>query len=547
MNHLCFLQNGSNNQTDLLDAIIYVTIVLFILSVITEKFTQVVRMYPSKFRVTGIIACTLFFIPILVGLFSDFTKETGYLLGISLLLMFNTFCFVMLVVNTDQIQKRFQKYVAKLSVLNNVRKDGEELVPTESQKTKEKEVTILSFIVGFIVTYCFNANLFDLFEIPPKLGWKGNAPILVGNGFEPNPDYFAFDPIPAMGFVLTAFFLAFGSKFFHDLLDTLLQTKELKRKMNDSDTYQVDNIRQFDEYLTTDYYELARICLEQNTVTINALPNLGAYFIGLSSSPVNRRPVIVLHSTVQQNAGYPPFFQGRLDSGKIFTVKTEVVYGFQLPEIHLEEGDSISHVNFGNKPGTICCRVKDHERTYLLTCAHVMTGGSSTVNIQSTDGWINAVTQNDTESADTNFAPIGNWAFAVIDNEIDVALSETTQIVQPVVNINVPPANYTDGMNGAEVFVNGKLNKTRAFVQGHLETDLEFRYNGANHRLRDLILVSKNKIGSPVTATQGGDSGAMVYLAKDKIALGMVVGGNGQYTYLIPLSKILSKTKTQLT
>src|SRR5690606_42039440 len=139
----------------------------------------------------------------------------------------------------------------------------------------------------------------------------------------------------AVGFVLTAFFLAFGSKFFHDLLDTLLQVKEYKRKMNDRETYQVSNIKQFDEYFYTDYLQLAKICLEQNKATVASLPNLGAYFAGASSDALNRRPVTILHSTLQNNTGYPASFQGRADSGNIYNVKTAEVYVFIEYEMHL--------------------------------------------------------------------------------------------------------------------------------------------------------------------------------------------------------------------
>jgi hypothetical protein len=559
---LCLAQSESETPTsgsnDLLDGIIYGTIVLFILSVITEKFTQLARMYPSRFRIAGIVVCTLVLIPIGAGLSAGWWAPEGYLngntkasyvLGIVLLLLSDLFCLIMLIANTDVIQRRFARAFSSLSVLNNVRKSDAGDLIVEDKTTVEREVTILSFIIGFIVAYSFNAHLFGLLDTKPHLGWGDGKPLFVETvKFPlPNPELFSFDAMKAVGFVLTAFFLAFGSKFFHDLLDTLLQVKEYKRKMNDRETYQVSNIKQFDEYFYTDYLQLAKICLEQNKATVAALPNLGAYFVGVSSDPLNRRPVIILHSTLQNNAGYPPSFQGRLDSGKIYNVKTEVVYGFTEPEIHLDPGDSISHKDFSHTPGTICCCVKDNQRTYLLTCAHVMTGGAPVVTVTTTNGWVNLKTPDDTKSADTKFAPIGTLAFALIDNELDAALSETTEVIRPVVNINVPPADYTDALNGAEVRIEGKLNKTQAFVQGYSQEPIKFRYSGGSHKLGGLILISNNNIGTPVTATQKGDSGAMVYLVKDRVALGMVIGGNSQYTYVIPLSRILLRTKTQLT
>ena len=49
---------------DLLDLLIYTLGILFILSVITEKLTQVIRMYPHTFRLIVIAVGVFFYIPI---------------------------------------------------------------------------------------------------------------------------------------------------------------------------------------------------------------------------------------------------------------------------------------------------------------------------------------------------------------------------------------------------------------------------------------------------------------------------------------------------
>jgi hypothetical protein len=64
--------------------------------------------------------------------------------------------------------------------------------------------------------------------------------------------------------------------------------------------------------------------------------------------------------------------------------------------------------------------------------------------------------------------------------------------------------------------------------------------------LKGLLVLSKNGADYFKSLTVGGDSGALVYLTKEKKALGMVVGGNTQYTYAIPFSGILNETKTTL-
>lgn len=522
---------------NILDQLAYVTIVLFILSVIVEKITQLIRLYPWQTKLTMIITLSCLEV-LLVTTQLDYGAFNPHLV---VLFLINTVMLLLIITNMPGFKVKFPETAEKLTVMESINAKAD--VPVDQ---KEKQVMLLSFIIGFFIAYFFKANLLAIFAHPGEnFGWDKNIELFT-EWWVLNPTLLLLTPSEYFGFMLTGFFLTFGSKFFHDLLDTLLEVKHLKRKLNDSETFQINSVKQFDEYMVIDYHELARLCLEQNKARIEALPNLATYFVGMSCNPAKRKAVIILHSTVAQSAGYPTFLHGRLDSGKMFTVETEVVYNFDTPTIHLNAGDSINHINHAQSPGTICCNVVRDNRTFLLTCGHVMTGGLAAPTQATTNGWINSVALEDTQCADMGYGPVGDWCYVLINDEVDIALSLTTETVNPVVNVLVPPADYTPTLDGTEVFVNGKVNKTRAFVRGFMETDLAFQYNGSSHKLRNLILISKNKIGNPLTVTQGGDSGAMVYVTKNKIALGMVVGGNRQYTFLMPLSKILSETKTRL-
>src|SRR5688500_3640886 len=90
------LQASSVQPPDILDSLIYATIVLFILSVITEKLTQLVRYYPRTFRWIGIIACGAFYFPIVRAALYD-PKLSVF--SIILLFLFNTGLLIVLIVN----------------------------------------------------------------------------------------------------------------------------------------------------------------------------------------------------------------------------------------------------------------------------------------------------------------------------------------------------------------------------------------------------------------------------------------------------------------
>ncbi len=169
---------------DPLDGLIIATIVLFILSTITEKFTTLVRMYPRQFRTIGLVFCLVFYYLVFNGIFNK--PLLGIITG-TILLLFNTFLLLVICGNTTGAgtsKWRLTRYLAKnLSVLNNVSKES----GSASKKEEEREVTILSFMIGLIVAFLFNANLFNFFDSLKPPGLRPTSP------FAASP-LFALDP-----------------------------------------------------------------------------------------------------------------------------------------------------------------------------------------------------------------------------------------------------------------------------------------------------------------------------------------------------------------
>ena len=115
--------------------------------------------------------------------------------------------------------------------------DHEEL----AKDKKVREIQMLTLIVGVIVAFACRANLFKIYD-----------PTYVLNWFE--VDWCAYKPIMAIsdffGCMLTGVFLSLGSKFFHDLLGILMETKNLKRKLKDRDgVSNLHTIEEVDKYI----------------------------------------------------------------------------------------------------------------------------------------------------------------------------------------------------------------------------------------------------------------------------------------------------------
>ena len=167
-------------QTDLFDHFIQVTFVLLILSMITEKVANFIKLnFP------------------------------------------------------DNRLKRFFNWKIKLGHNASI-SDYQDV----AKNKKNREVQTLATIIGIVVAYGCRANIFRIYETDFEMGWMSG---------EINSDYFRHYFISDFfGCGLTGLFLSLGSKFFHDLLGVLLETKNLKRKLTGREG--VGNLQTVDEF-----------------------------------------------------------------------------------------------------------------------------------------------------------------------------------------------------------------------------------------------------------------------------------------------------------
>ena len=84
-----------------------------------------------------------------------------------------------------------------------------------AEKRRERQIQLLAMLTGVVVALTSKADFFDLVESQGILkSWKADPSV---------------DILTILGCSITGIFLSQGSKFFHDLLDTLLYFKNTKR------------------------------------------------------------------------------------------------------------------------------------------------------------------------------------------------------------------------------------------------------------------------------------------------------------------------------
>jgi hypothetical protein len=162
-----------------MDAFIQIIFVLLILSMITEKITNLIKMRPTSWA--------------------------------------KQFCMLFL--------KKKKKSEIK-----------------DEKEEKIRQVQLISVVVGIVVAVATRASIFGISDPNFELGW---------HAFDWEQDnmllYLVAD---FFGSVFSGIFLSLGSKFFHDLLDLLLESKNLKRKLTDRESIKnLHTIEEFDAYI----------------------------------------------------------------------------------------------------------------------------------------------------------------------------------------------------------------------------------------------------------------------------------------------------------
>jgi hypothetical protein len=529
----------STTSPDLLNGLIYITIILFVLSVITEKITQLVRQYPLQCQIIGLIPiCSSYFLIVasffwpVIGQLPKGQKNLDAT-DFAALLIINTLFFLLFLINLPYIKHSNKKFPIwfrgqemtvgqRFSGLLMFRNVGKENV---DEKVKEKEISLLSFILGFIIAYLFNANLIELFIHPTKpLGWGDVAPF-IGNTFKLNSDFFGFDFTMAIGFIVSGFFLSFGSKFFHDLLDTLLQAKNLKRKLNDPESYNPETIKEFDDFISLTEKEVIQKAILENKSALEKLPN----FVSLHLAHDSSGNIACLNISDDNLANIPRKLEYTLPSGKKKETPLRIIPSVGVAKVQIGK---VFNPSTPTQIGSIGCALQDSNGTiWLLTCAHVLNGGDFKPKVLQ-----GPIASSQVKYSYNGNTYDGNWVYAFQDSEFDIALfspintnavPQSGLLPQPLKADKITPRQIVD-------FQGGTSDGHGCVFATNVEEPITF--GNGTFRIKGLLkITSSNGLGC---ISQPGDSGSILY-SQNSEAVGLILAANNYFTFAIPVENII--------
>lgn len=403
----------------------------------------------------------------------------------------------------------------------------------------------INIICGFVVAWILHADIFSIIENKNEpfkaLGW-GHIKWFFQKGADGNLQWNLLYSwlIFITGCFATGFFISFGSKFWHDLLDILFQIKNYRRLMADPATYtNIDNIKTFDKNVTTYESDVIQAAYAKAKNNLLAKPTVSGTALKYDSQGGYIEVLLKSNDNSIQNT-----YEYQMQDGQFKNVRLIKITDQEKAVLHsINLSDKIhNQISAEDVFGTVGCLVKKKgmNDVYVLTCYH---------NVASPDSKFKFSTESSKDAVlFDNSNKIAAVVFdAIRDAEMDVALVKlTSKQVNNITNQIAGLGSITavreinNIQKPIKVFLHGaKSNQTGMLTA--INSDAKFDYSDGEHKLYNLLMLQNGDTG----ISQKGDSGAIVVDANHQ-AIGMIVGGKSNLSYAIPMATIFHNLDLEL-
>lgn len=240
----------------------------------------------------------------------------------------------------------------------------------------------------------------------------------------------------------------------------------------------------------------------------------------------------------------PSFIEAQLNDHTTIKVQTEVVsnIGKGIPHYGQLTNDIVDS-NTTEYFGSICCLVDSVVNPSfkgVITSGHIFTFGK----FIDYEGFVK---ENRAHDAISNGNEIGKLHFQQMTSNQDLAiveLSKNSELHNHFLSFSKGFYKVTlSDMNSKTpnvTILSRKNNKRDAFLID-FNVSMRLYYKGAQKIMRNIILIGsdidKNRSKS---LSDGGDSGSCVYHKDSKKLIGMLLGGNDKFSFVLPLEEILN-------
>lgn len=288
---------------------------------------------------------------------------------------------------------------------------------------------------------------------------------------------------------------------------------------------------------------VARHALRQHALVLKQqFPQI----VSLSDAAVpgsrGRRYVLTIYLSNHEVSGLPESLPVRLPDGRSALIGTEIIPGLGTGSVHICQQDGICCNT--DKPGSICCLVHNRQGDRLLvTAGHIYSSGS----MRNYGGDLDATQQLNMLA---NGAISGTWVFQQIDWVNDIALARVDPFQEDPALISFAAKGYYEvgssdvGHTCVRLVSNSSEPRVRdAFILDYNTSwDIEYA-DGWDVRNNVVVVGSTADRKTSQTVSRGGDSGGCVFEPVSGKLVGLIVGGNDRYTWVLPVRTLLESRK----
>jgi len=423
----------------------------------------------------------------------------------------------------SQVSERisnFLKLYLPLKIVGNL--DIKEKSPIK-EKIRERKILLVSIVAGLITT----GLVFGAYLIPAQ-----------DDSEQPPWVCYVYDH-RCFAIPLMAFFLSFGSKFWHDLLDILFLYKNAQRVIRTGEGLQASSADEISAMVAMSSIQIARRVLADKRKGLMEIQGVVAVGIGHSEDEEPTLRVYFEDGTPAANISNELVWED--GSGILRTIRIEKIMSGRVKAQAVRVGGMIANEGEKSQLGTMGFVFQDSFDTktyYASTCYHVVRpNGHSWDTYSKFPPDVVCHMLDETTCTEKSQLKKGGRS-----DVLDVALAkiETLNSLDiPNMPIVADSATINENYKGVSV----KILTNRGKISGYIhdwETNVEVYYNdGSKRAFVDFFSIRLDKSSDPgglKSPTVGGDSGSAVF--KGKSALGMVVGASDKLTYAMKIKTI---------
>lgn len=292
--------------------------------------------------------------------------------------------------------------------------------------------------------------------------------------------------------------------------------------------------------------DIARLAKNQNEEFLYArFPNIMEVSDAVDDSGSEDSHVVAIYISDNNTKNIPDRLEAKMPDGTVRIIPTEIIKEVGRGKIQLLQRNRII-----NAPdfGSICCLVAtDTGENKVVTSGHVFSKGDA-VNY---GGELDPAAQTETQ---IDGIGSGKWFFQMLNYNTDVALA----------SVEVDPSKFKDFISfktkGYYSVTDADVRKTQVTVVSNVfdpqtrtgyildyNTAWDVRYDDKSVTKSEVIVIgsAKNRRDSK-TVSEDGDSGGCVYETQSGKLVGLILGGNRKFTWVLPVEELFENHNYKL-